>query len=106
MSFRTLKFPLPVVLFCTGLIPYLLLAILGYFELLERYGGNGTFSLFTLTLIFPPLCFSGGLISAFRLTGQRRTVGLILNGVGLTVHLFLAVSFLRGIYVSLCCQEY
>jgi hypothetical protein len=85
MSTGETKIPLPIVLFFSGIIPYALMTILGYFELLNLHGGLGTLFLMIITFTAPPICFVIGFRQSFKFKGRHQRIGLTLNGLGLAV---------------------
>ena len=92
MSFSPTKIPLPIVMFCAGILPFIIMTVLDYFELLNLHGGLGTLFLMTITFTALPICFSIGFFHSFRRTGKLRNIGLTLNGLSLAVLLFWIFS--------------
>jgi uncharacterized membrane protein len=79
---------LPIVMFCVGIMPFVLAAIADYFELLNLHGSPLAIFLLIVVLIVPPVCFVIGFFQSFKFTGKHRSTGLTLNGLGLAVLLF------------------
>lgn len=91
MSFSPTKIPLPIVMFCAGILPFIIVTVLDYFELLNLHGSLGTLFLMIITVTAPPICFTVGFISALRSRDPRRRIGLTLNGLPFAVLLSLLI---------------
>jgi hypothetical protein len=81
----TLKLTLPITCFIAGLIPFGIITVLDYFELLNLHGGLGTFFLMIIAFTVTPICFTVGFISALRSRDPHRRIGLTLNGLPFAV---------------------
>jgi len=88
----TFKLTIPVKCFIAGLIPFIIMTILDYFELLNLHGGPGTLFLMIITITAPPICFIGGIIEARKLNDTHRRVGFSLNILGLLIFWYLGIG--------------
>lgn len=88
MPFSLTKIPLPYVMFCSGIAPYLLTVFFDYFDLLNLHGSPFAFLLLIIDIFVSPICFIIGFFQSFKFTGKHRIAGLTLNGLGLAVLLF------------------
>ena len=88
MSFSTTKIPLPIVMFFSGLIPWVILLMFDLFYEPVSHFDPFMVSSGLLALVVPPICFSIGFFQSFRRTGKLRNIGLTLNGLSLAVLLF------------------
>ena len=88
MSFSPTKIPLPIVMFCVGIAPWVILLLFALFY--EPVGHLDPLLIFIglLALVVPTICFSIGFFQSFKFTGKQRNIGLTLNGLSLAVLLF------------------
>ena len=93
MSSSIAKIPLPYVLFGAGLIVWVIVIAL-MFLFSGPHDPRRLFFVITFISV-PSICFTGGIITALRLTGKHWNIGLALNGLGLGI-LF---SFLIYVWV-------
>jgi len=94
MSFSTYKIPLSYVLFCAGLVPWviLLLVILLYEPV--THADPLVLLIFLaglFAIVVTPIYFLRGFFQSVKFTGKHRYIGLTLNGLGLGVLLSLLV---------------
>ena len=62
----TLKLTFPTKCFIAGLIPFIVMTVLEYFELLNLHGGLGTLFLIIITFTAPLICFVIGFFQSFK----------------------------------------
>ena len=86
MSFNPAKISLPLFLFLAGWIPWIFW--ISYLFLFNPHLHDPTFVYGGIACIsVPPVCFITGIITALRLPGKHRRLGLTINGLPLTVQL-------------------
>jgi hypothetical protein len=89
MSIGKTKIPVPIVLFCFGIIPYILWGILAYLDLVDILIQHYDFVLLFIFIIFPTVSFISGFVIALIYQGKLWPVGAALNGLVLLSYLIL-----------------